>query len=107
MWPFAGDQPANSAILNILHEAAFELFSVRQAQGARQPLRLEGKAVVDFSVDGVREEIRELLHKIEGTEGKRIRTNAEKLGSELERSWKKGGVASEELNRFLDKFLNC
>jgi hypothetical protein len=107
MWPFAADQPANSAILSVSHEAAFELLSVREAQGTRQPLRLEGKRLVDFSVEGVRKETQELLQKIKGPEGKRVRANAEKLGSELEKSWKDGREASLELNRFLARFLSA
>jgi hypothetical protein len=107
MWPFSADQPSNAAILSILHEAAFELLSVREATGARQPLRLQGQPAVDFSVDGVRKEISELLQKLKGPEGEHVRANAEKLGSELDKSWKEGGEASEELNRFLSKFLSA
>jgi hypothetical protein len=107
MWPFASDQPANAAILSVQHEAAFELLSVRESHGARQPLRLEGKTAVDFSVDGVRKETRELLQKIKGPEGERVRANADKLGSELEKSWKEGGEAREQLDKFLSKFLGA
>jgi hypothetical protein len=72
--------------------------------GARQPLRMEGKEIVDFSVEGVRRETRELLRKIKGEEGARVRANAERLGAEIDKSWKVGGEARGELDRFLQRF---
>jgi hypothetical protein len=105
MWPFIGDQPSNAALLSITHEAAFELLSVRSGLGARQPLRMEGEEPVDFSIEGVRKETRELLVKLKGSEGVRVRSNAERLGVELDKSWKEGGEASGELQSFLSKFF--
>jgi hypothetical protein len=105
MWPFGGDQPGNAALLSITHEAAFELLSVREGDGAQQPLRAKGKAPVDFSVNGVRKETQDLLIKLKGPEGQRVRANAERLGDELDKSWKEGGEARRELQRFMHKFL--
>jgi hypothetical protein len=105
MWPFASDQPANAAVLNVVHDAAFELFSVRTGVGARQPLRLEGKAVIDFSVDGVRAETRALLQKVKGADGERVRANALRLGAALDQAWEKGGEADVRLDDFLERVL--
>jgi hypothetical protein len=105
MWPFASDQPANAAVLSVVHGAALELFSVRTGAGARQPLRREGADVVDFSEDGVRRETRELLVKLKNLEGMRVRENALRLGAELERAWEKGGEADVGLNDFLGRVL--
>jgi hypothetical protein len=107
MWPHLGDQPGNSALLSITHEAAFELLSVREGDGARQPLRMKGKHTVDFSVEGVRKETREVLLKIKGPEGERIRANAEKLGEALAESWQEGGEASRDLTMFMGKFIDA
>jgi hypothetical protein len=104
MWPFIGDQPGNTALLSITHEAAFELLSVRDGVGAQQPLRMVGKAPVDFSVEGVRDETRALFAKINGFDGKRVRANVERLGTELDNAWKDGGEAREELQRFMSQF---
>lgn len=101
MWPLIGDQPTNAALMSITHEAGFELLSIRDGPGARQPLRMEGKAPVDFSVDGVREETRELLVKLGGPEGMRVRANAVRLGEKLDKSWKEGGEARGELQKFM------
>jgi hypothetical protein len=107
MWPFSADQPANSALLSVTHEAAFELLSVREGDGARQPLRMEGKHTVDFTVNGVRQETREMLAKIKGAEGERIRENAEKLSRALDGSWKEGGEANQGLVKFMNMFIDA
>jgi hypothetical protein len=104
MWPFIGDQPGNAALLSVTHEAAFELLSVREGVGAQQPLRMQAKGRVDFTVDGVRKEVREILVKIKGPEGERVRANAERLGAELDKSWNEYGEARRELQSFIHKF---
>jgi hypothetical protein len=105
MWPFHADQPTNAALLSITHGAAFELLSVREGGAARQPLRAKGKTPIDFSIEGVRKETRELLVKLKNSEGERVRANAVHLGEELEKSWKEGGEARGELQRFMQMFL--
>jgi hypothetical protein len=105
MWPFASDQPANAAVLGVRHEAAFELFAVREGAGARQPRRLEGRERVDFSPAGVRAETRALLRRMEGEEGARVRANAARLGEALGGAWKDGGEASARLDDFLATVL--
>jgi hypothetical protein len=105
MWPFSADQPANAALLSITHDAAFELLSVRAGDGARQPLRMRGKGTVDFSVDGMRKEVRALLDKLKGPEGTRVRANTLRLGEELDKSWHEGGQANEDAERFLHRFV--
>jgi hypothetical protein len=101
MWPFGGDQNNNAALMSITHGAAFELLSVREADAARQPRRMHGRATLDFSLEGTREEMRALLAKLKGEEGERVRANAERLGDALDLGWKEGGEARGELERFL------
>jgi hypothetical protein len=93
-------------MLSLTHGAAFELLSIREAVGARQPLRTEGRALIDFSVEGVRAETRALLSKLDGVEGQRVRGNAEGLGEALERGWKEGGEARGELERLMTRFFS-
>jgi hypothetical protein len=104
MWPFAGDQPSNAALLSTTHRAAFELHSVRTGKATRQPRRLDGQKPVDFSEDGVRQEVRELLAKLKGPEGVEVRKNAEKLGAAMAASWTKGGEANTQVEAFLTKY---
>jgi hypothetical protein len=100
MWPFIGDQPGNAALLSIMHNAAFELLSVRERAGARQPLQMDSKKPVDFSAEGARKETRELLVKLKGPEGERMRANAGRLDVELDKLWEEGGEARENLQGF-------
>jgi hypothetical protein len=104
MWPFAADQPSNSAILVNKHSAAFELHSVRSGKAMRQPRRLEAQKAIDFSVDGVRQEVRDLLIKLKGPEGVEVRQNASKLGIIIGNSWKKDGEANTQVEAFLCKY---
>jgi hypothetical protein len=60
---------------------------------------------VDFSVDGVRREVRELLVKLRGEEGKEVRKNADALGAAMEKSWTEGGEAISQTNAFLAKYV--
>jgi hypothetical protein len=106
MWPFSADQPANTELLRGTHDAAFDLVSVRAgSRGAQQPLRLKGQPPVDFSIEGVRREVRDLLQKTKGPEGERVRANALRLSNELARSWREGGEASKEVERLLHQFV--
>jgi hypothetical protein len=101
----AADQPGISALLSITCKASFELLSVREGAGARQPLRMKDEAPVDFSVDGVRQETRQLLQKLRTDEGKRVRERAEQLGGNMNASWTGGGEAVQELVRFAERSL--
>jgi hypothetical protein len=85
-------------------EAAFEVLSVRESSGTRQPLRTEGKELVDFSDESVRKEMRAPLKRIRAPDGNRVRANVERLGRELGKAWKQGGKARGELHRFVHKF---
>lgn len=105
IWPFGGDQPTNAALLSLKHRAAFELISVKTGPGAQQPYHLTGRDPVDFSLDGVRREVQELLVKLRSEEGKEIRRNADALGAAMEKSWKEGGEAIAQTNAFLAKYV--
>jgi hypothetical protein len=62
---------------------------------------------VDFTVDGVRRETRQLLARLKSEEGRRVRANAEKLGNALYGSWEKGGEANSQVEAFLGKFVDA
>jgi hypothetical protein len=93
-------------ILSVAHAAGFELVSVRDGSATRQPLRFVGQDTIDFSVDGVRNEMRELLVKLHNDDGARIRANAVRLGNDMSKGWQKGGEASREVERFLGRFVD-
>jgi hypothetical protein len=106
-WPFGGDQPYNAATLTLTHDAAFELLSVREGAGARQPLRADRAGIkIYFTIDGVRGETRQLLLRMRNEEGARIRANARKLGEAMDSSWHPGGDASTQLEALLRKYVD-
>ncbi|KAL0572328.1 hypothetical protein V5O48_009632 [Marasmius crinis-equi] len=106
-WPMGADQPLNAAILSLEHKASFELVSVRTGKGTGQPHRLSGDShdEVQFTLDAVREELRQLLVKIRGEEGKAVAANVGKLSEQISQLWKEGGEARVEMEQFLRKYL--
>lgn len=92
--------------MTITHQAAFELVSVRMGEGARQPYYLADQAPVDFSIEGVRREVRDLLEKLRGSEGAQVRTNAEALAVEMEKGWKRGGEADTQADKLLRVYFD-
>ncbi|KAJ3972819.1 hypothetical protein EV361DRAFT_981749 [Lentinula raphanica] len=105
-WPMGADQPINAAFLGLNHKAAFELIEVRSGEDGTKPLlRFEGTNYKPtFTVDAVRAEVTELLKKLKSEEGQLVRSNFEKLGEEIWRSWDEGKQCRVELNEFLDKY---
>jgi hypothetical protein len=107
IWPFTGDQPTNAAMLTQDRKAAFELLSVREGPAAQVPLRAQRAGIeVDFTVDGVRKEVRQLLAQMRGEEGARVRANAEKLGEAMAASWQQDGEARTQLEDMLRKYVD-
>ncbi|KAK7463073.1 hypothetical protein VKT23_007659 [Stygiomarasmius scandens] len=109
LWPFAGDQPYNSAFLSQVHKAAFELINVRTGSGAQLPYRFKDLPESErpkFTVDAVREEIRSLLAKLKEDEGLIVRKNFEELAKTFLRGWEQNGEARRNMERFLKKYVD-
>ncbi|THU79707.1 UDP-Glycosyltransferase/glycogen phosphorylase [Dendrothele bispora CBS 962.96] len=110
LWPFAADQPYNSALMSQVHKAAFELINVRTGQyGTQLPYRFKDLAKSEqpkFTVDAVRKEIDDLLVKLKGDEGVVVRNNFEKLATAFLSGWEKKGEARQNLERFLKKYVD-
>ncbi|CCM01359.1 uncharacterized protein FIBRA_03409 [Fibroporia radiculosa] len=98
-WPFAFDQPMNAARLSHTLDVAFELFQIRSSAGLKRVHRL-GKAP-DGTVEAVRYEIKSILRRAFGEDGKRKRKNVVKLQEQFRRSWDKRGNAWTQLDIFL------
>jgi hypothetical protein len=86
--------------MSVGHEAGFELLSVRTGLGERLPYRCGGGPAPDFSAEGVKKETRELLERLRGDDGRRVRANVERLGNTLQTSWEDGGAARVNLEEF-------
>jgi hypothetical protein len=80
---------------------------VREGPAARAPLHAERAGItVEFTVDGVREETRQLLLRMGGEDGARVRENAEKLGEAMRASWQQGGEARTQLDDLLRNYVD-
>jgi hypothetical protein len=106
LYPIAADQPGNALLMSVGHEAAFELLSVRTGLGAQMPYRCRDGPMPEFSVEGVKKEIQELLTRIKGEEGRRVRANFERLGDAYRKNWDEGGEARINLEGFLKKYVD-
>jgi hypothetical protein len=104
-YPIAADQPGNALLMTVKHEAAFELLSVRTGSGARRPYRRGDAPEPEFSAEGVRRETRELLLRMKGEEGGRVRRNVEYLADVYGRTWNDGCEAKRNLDGFLAKYI--
>jgi hypothetical protein len=105
-YPMAADQPGNALLMSVKHDAAFELLSVRSGLSDRLPYRCQDGPRPEFSVEGVKREIRELLRRMKGEEGRRIRANFERLSEAYKKTWDEGGEAQVNLEAFLRKYLD-
>jgi hypothetical protein len=92
--------------LALVHKAAFELLSVRTGPGAQPPYRCIGGPQPEFTVEGVRKETRDLLKRLDGEEGRQVRTNLEVLGKLSDSAWAEGGSAKQEMNGFLRAYID-
>lgn len=101
-WPFRGDQPVNAATLSTRLNVAYELFEVRNGEhGLGRILRLGGTSPRG-TVKSVRQEMREVLVKLKGSDGSVKRANAIRIRDEIQRSWESDGESSKELQKLFD-----
>jgi hypothetical protein len=107
-WPVAGDQPSNAVLITLVHDAAFELLSVRSGFGERLPYRCRDSRIPapDFSVEGCRQETRALLARLRGDDGRRVRINFDRLGEAYRTHWQDGGEAKIALEGLLTKYVD-
>jgi hypothetical protein len=93
--------------MTVQHEAAFEFLSVRTGElGEKLPYRCRNGSAPEFTTEGVKKETRELLKRMKGEEGRRVRANFERLGEAYGRNWEEGGEAKLNLEGFLTKYVD-
>lgn len=102
-WPFTGDQPIGSAILEA-HGAAVELLEVRTGPHATRPIRRVGRAPAGTRAE-VGAEIRGVLDALRGGVGAEMARAAGRLGREFAASWEDGGDGRSAFRAFLGKYL--
>lgn len=79
----------------------YELFEIRSGYGLLPIHRLGGR-VPTATVESVQAEIRDVLAKARGEDGKKKRENVLKFREALAASWKTGGESWKELEKLAD-----
>ena len=93
-------------MISLKHKAGFELISVRE-EGSGPPMRaLSGGGEQRFTAEAVREEVRDLLGKMKGEEGRVVRRNAESLALAIDSCWDREQESATNLESFLNRFVD-
>lgn len=100
-WPFDIDQPVNAALISDVHNAGYELFEIRSLHGLKPIHRLGGRKP-EGTLDALRVELKDVLAKAMGEDGKVKRANAQKIRDEFAKSWKPDGYSWTEIQRIVD-----
>ncbi|PAV19564.1 UDP-Glycosyltransferase glycogen phosphorylase [Pyrrhoderma noxium] len=102
LWPFDADQPGNAANVSVIHNAGYELYEVRNGLGLR-PLHRLGDKAPEGTVEAVRREIREVLDKARGEDGKIKRENAQKISVKFSEMWdSENGSGWKDLKKIVE-----
>ena len=100
-WPFEADQPANAANITFVHGAGYELFEVRSGHGLR-PIHRLGDKTPAGTLEAIRQEANDLLTKARGEDGQAKRRKAQWFSEQFAKNWEEGGVAWQELKKFVE-----
>ena len=82
-------------------DVAYELFEVRTGEHALKPICRNGYKP-SGTPEAVRAELKDVLQKAFGEDGKRKRANLEKLQKATLEAWAPGGSSWRETERFLE-----
>ena len=91
----------NAIHLSATLDIAYELFEIRTGEHALKPIRRNGYKPTG-TPEAVRAELKDVLGKAFGEDGKRKRANVEKLQKATLEAWAPGGSSWRETERFLD-----
>ncbi|KAI5120747.1 hypothetical protein M0805_007821 [Coniferiporia weirii] len=100
-WPFFADQPTNAANISFVQNIGYELFEIRSGDGLR-PIHRLGDRTLEGTVEAVKRELKDVLTKAMGEDGKIKRANAQKLRNALARDWEHDGPCWQEVKRIAD-----
>ena len=102
-WPISADQPAAAAHLTENLNVAFELFQVRTGEDGLKPLARNG-IIAEGTREAVGVEIRQTIDLCRSEKGQEMRSNAEQLKVKFAETWEVGGIARQEIHKFLQKY---
>ncbi|KIJ46331.1 glycosyltransferase family 1 protein [Sphaerobolus stellatus SS14] len=102
-WPIVADQPDNAALISITLNVGYQLTEARTGDAGLRPMKRGVKPT--GTVDAIQREIREILQRARGEDGKIKRTNAEVISNKMKEDWEENGEAGTGLKRLLEKEL--
>ena len=100
VWPFSGDQPLNAAHIADQLQIGYELFESRTGDGLK-PIYRTGYTPKG-TIEAIKAEVREVLQKAFGEDGKKRRERLGVLQKAVNGEWEEGGTSRTEATAFLD-----
>ncbi|KZT56679.1 glycosyltransferase family 1 protein [Calocera cornea HHB12733] len=100
-WPVAADQPQNARWMSEVLETAFELLQVRTGIDQKKAFRggLNGTDIIGTE-EAIKAEMRDVLHRARGEEGRRKRANANKAKQLIHDAHMPGGQVEQHYQLF-------
>lgn len=94
----------NAALISSVHNAGFELFSIRSGKAGLSPIHRLSSTHPNptGALPPVRKEIREVMAQARGPEGALKREKARWFKEEFKKAFEDGGIHHKELERVLD-----
>jgi len=99
-WPLVFDQPANAAYISLSLDVAFQLIQVRTGIEGLKCLYRGGISPIG-TCEAVAAEARDILARMKGNEGDRMRRNSEAIRDKLSLCWKDAGDSLDDFRRLL------
>lgn len=101
-WPLGADQPANVAHMTVNLNIAYEILEARSGFGLNPMYR---GITPKGTLEALEEEVRTILQKAFGEDGRQKRENIRQLKEKIKAGWREDGDSSVDLKKFIKDFL--
>ena len=104
-FPFQSDQSLNAMLISLVHKIGYELIQVRTGEnGLKRLYRITSEdEQPKNNEDAWRAEMRDVLKRAFGEDGKEKRANLARLRERMLASWQENGETMNEFRMFLDQ----
>ncbi|PAV17483.1 UDP-Glycosyltransferase glycogen phosphorylase [Pyrrhoderma noxium] len=99
--PFDADQPSNASNLSHIQNIAYELYELRSSHGLR-PIHRLNNYQPKGTPESIKNEIKEVLKKAWGEDGKRKRKNIRRIQEAIKAGWGKDGENWDGIKKIYD-----
>ncbi|KIJ46333.1 glycosyltransferase family 1 protein, partial [Sphaerobolus stellatus SS14] len=103
-WPITADQPYNAALISITLNIGYQLTEARTGDAGLRALKSGVQPA--GTVEALLREIRYILEKARGEDGKLKRQNAHTIKIKMKAAWDDQGEAAVELRKLLSKVFS-